>query len=116
MQYMMLIYVDENREAAMSEEEFGRLFAEYEKFDEAVREKGIVLSTAALQPTSTATTVQVRDGKTITMDGPYAEAKEHLGGYYMLECADLDEALQWAAKIPDAAHGTIEVRPKMVFG
>lgn len=70
----------------------------------------------ALQLTSTATCVRVRGGKTETMDGPFAETKEHLGGYYLLECSDLDEALKWAAQIPGAAYGTIEVRPLVVWG
>ena len=69
----------------------------------------------ALQPTTTATSVRVRDGKTITTDGPFAETKEQLGGYYLLDCKDLDEALEFAAKIPGAKIGSIEVRPVMVF-
>ncbi len=116
MQYMMLIYVDETIESQRSEEEYAQLFADYEKFDAEVKARNAAISAAALQPTSTATTVRVRDGKTVTTDGPFAETKEQLGGYYLLECSDLDEAIELAAMIPDARHGTIEIRPKMVFG
>ena len=76
---------------------------------------GVLGGGNALEPVSTATSLQVRSGKTALVDGPFAETKEQLGGYYMLECKDLDEALHWAAKIPTARYGTIEVRPVMVF-
>ena len=82
----------------------------------AVRERGErARASGALQPISTATTVRVRDGKTQTTDGPFAETKEQLGGYYLLNCKDLDEAIEYAAKIPSAVHGTIEIRPIMKF-
>ncbi len=115
MQYMLMIYVDEAMEESRSPEEFQKLFDEYTRFDEEVKAKNKAISAAALQPTSTATTVRVRDGRVITTDGPFAETKEQFGGYYMLECEDLDEAIELAAKIPDAKHGTIEIRPKMVW-
>ena len=116
MQYMMLIYVNEVQDAARSKEEQEAVFAEYTGFDEQVKAKGIALSAAALHPTTAATSVRVRDGKVLTMDGPFAETKEQLGGYYLLECEDLDEAIEWASKIPDARIGTIEIRPKFTFG
>ena len=115
MQYMMLIYVNESLEGERSEEDFNKLYQEYVAFDEKVKAMGKVKSTAALQPTSTATTVRVRDGKPVITDGPFAETKEALGGYYLLECDDLDEAIELAAQIPDAKYGTIEIRPKMTF-
>jgi hypothetical protein len=115
MQYMLLIYVDEVLESERSEEAFNQIFQEYEVFDEQAKAKKAVLSAAALQPSSMATTVRVREGKTLITDGPFAEAKEQMGGFYMMECANLDEAIEWASKIPDAKYGTIEIRPKMVF-
>ena len=116
MQYMMLIYVNEEIEEARSEEEFNALFQAYTRFDEEGKALNKIVSAAALQPTATATSLRIRDGKVLTTDGPFAETKEQLGGYYILDCEDLDEALEWAAKIPDAANGTIEIRPKMVWG
>ena len=86
-------------------------FAEYEKFTSHVRERGVMLAGEALQPVATATTVRVVDGKTLTTDGPFAETKETLGGFYLVEAADLDEAIGFAAMIPGAKHGSIEVRP-----
>lgn len=116
MQYALLIYSDEAVEAAMSEDEMGVMMAQYAAFTQAVRESGVLVDGNPLQPTMTATTVRVRDGRVTPQDGPYAETKEQLGGYYVLECADLDEALAWAAKIPAAASGAVEVRPVFDFG
>jgi hypothetical protein len=90
--------------------------AAYYAFTNDSRAAGVNRGGEALQPTSTATTVRVRDGKTVTTDGPFAETKEQLGGYYLFECKDLDEAIQWAAKIPGAKFGSIEVRPIWEFG
>lgn len=90
--------------------------AAYFAFTNETREAGVYVGGEALQPTATATTVQVRDGKTLTTDGPFAETKEQMGGYYMIDVENLDEAIQWAAKIPGAAHGSIEVRPILEFG
>jgi hypothetical protein len=87
----------------------------YNAFTTEVRAKGILLGSNALHPTTMATTVRVRDGKTLVSDGPFAETKEALGGYYMLNCKDLDEALAYAAKIPGAKDGSVEVRPIMEF-
>ncbi len=87
----------------------------YFAFTNEVRDAGVMVAGDALQPTATATTITVRDGKSQITDGPFAETKEQLGGYYLLDCKDLDEALSYAAKIPSAAYGRIEVRPIMVF-
>lgn len=111
MKYLMLIYGDEAAEAAMSEEELGQVFGAYGAFEQELGPTGKRLGGEALQPTQTATCVRVRNGDRSLTDGPYAETKEQLGGFYLLECENLDEALDWAAKIPGASHGTVEVRP-----
>ena len=116
MRYLLLIYGDETIYDRMSPEEVGAVIGEYNAFTDEVRARGVYLGGEALQPTSTATTVRVRDGETLTTDGPFAETKEQLGGYYLLDCRDLDEALEFAAKIPDARNGSVEVRPIMEFG
>jgi hypothetical protein len=87
----------------------------YRAYTEALRQAGVMIGGAALQPPPTGTTIRQRDGKRHVQDGPYAEAKEQLGGYYVVEVASLDEALEWAARIPSARLGSIEVRPVMVF-
>jgi len=110
-QYMLLIFDDERVWGELSEEERGRLYAEYGTFTNELREAGALLTADQLQPSTTATLVQVRDGETLTTDGPFAETKEQLGGYYLIEAESLDEAIEWAAKIPSARGGTIEVRP-----
>jgi hypothetical protein len=91
------------------------MMAAYGAVGEAMQEAGVILGGEGLQPTSTATTVKVRDGETLTTDGPFAETREQLGGYYLLECKDLDDAIGWAARIPGAQHGSIEVRPVMDY-
>ena len=111
MQYMLLIFDDERVWGELSEEERGRLYAEYGTFTNELREAGALVTADQLQPSTTATLVQVRDGETLTTDGPFAETKEQLGGYYLIEADSLDEAIEWAAKIPSARGGTIEVRP-----
>lgn len=116
MQYMMLIYSDETAEASMTEEELGAMMAQYSDFTREVRERGAFVYGEPLQPTATATTVRLREGRVMPQDGPYAETKEQLGGFYILECADLDEAITLAAKIPAAQHGAIEIRPVTVYG
>lgn len=115
MQYLCLIYDDENRMRTMSEEARNQIMGAYWKFTEDVKTAGVLVAGEALQPTASATSVRVRGGKAATTDGPFAETKEQLGGFYLLDCKDLDEATKWAAQIPTAAHGTIEVRPVMVF-
>ncbi len=118
MKYLALIYSDESNDAGNSDmsTEQGRAYIQsYFDFGAAGAEAGKVLGGDALHPVSTATSVQVRDGQVITTDGPFAETKEQLGGYYLLDCDNLDEAISWAARIPAATHGTIEVRPLMDF-
>ncbi len=112
MQYMALIYTD----PAMTPEMGANMNEAYFAFTQRAREAGVMKAGDALQPTTTATSVRVRNGKTEMMDGPFAETKEHLGGYYLFDCADLDEAVKWAARIPGAAYGTVEVRPLVVWG
>ncbi len=116
MKYLAMIYQDDQIEAARTPQEFPAMMAAYNKFTNDVKAAGVYLGGDALQPGSTATTVRVRNGKVQTTDGPFAETKEQLGGYYLLDCNDLDEALKWAAQIPHAAICAIEVRPIMVFG
>jgi len=111
MQYMALIYSRPGTEADYD----GDFMADYGVFTQEAVAAGVFKAGDALMPVSDASSVRVRDGKTRITDGPFAETKEDLGGYYLLECADLDDALKWAAKIPTAKHGTIEVRPVMVF-
>jgi hypothetical protein len=116
MQYLMLIYSSETADADLSPERQQAMFAGYGAFTREVKEAGVMVAGDALERTAQATTVRVRDGKTLTTDGPFAETKEQLGGYYLLECADLDEAIAYAAKIPHAALGSIEIRPIMQIG
>jgi len=115
MRYMCLIYADEAGMPAQGSPEVETLMGEYYAYSEAVNKSGVFKGGDALLPTATATTVRVRDGKTMTTDGPFAETKEQLGGFYILDCKDLDEAIAWAAKIPDARRGSIEVRPLWEF-
>ena len=110
MQYLLLIYGDQNGWESMSEEERGQVFQAYGTFTEELEKSGAMVGGNALQPTETATTVRVRNDETLTTDGPFAETKEQLGGYYLLDCKDLDDALNWAARIPEAKTGSIEVR------
>ena len=113
MRYMMLVYSTEGPDG-LPAEEAQRIRAGHQKvMDEATR-KGVLIGAEPLAPTSTATTVRVHDGKTLVTDGPFAETKEHLAGYYIIECENLDEAIEWAAQIPTACQGTqgcIEIRP-----
>ena len=115
MQYMLLIYDEESVWTGMSEEEQNKVMGEYFAYTEALRESGKYVAGDALQPIKTAKTVQVRDGEALTTDGPFAETKEQLGGYYLVDVDSEDEALEWAAKIPSARYGKIEVRPVVVF-
>ena len=113
MQYALLIYENESRWNTTSEAEQKAMFAEYRAFTESIAKSGHYKGGEALQPTPTATTVRVRDGKTLSTDGPFAETKEQLGGFYLVEAQDLDEATALAARIPGARIGSIEVRPIM---
>lgn len=109
MQYMLLIY--NNEKNRMDDVTMSAMMADYMSFTESIVKAGKFKAGDRLQPTSTATTVQVRNGKTITTDGPFAETKEQLGGYYLIDAIDLDDALTIAARIPGARHGSVEVRP-----
>ena len=111
MQYMLLIYDDEQAWAGMDEAQRGQVFQAYGAYTEDMREKGVFVAGDALQPTSTATTVRERNGDRLVTDGPFAETKEQLGGYYVIEVEALYDALDWAARIPSAKLGSIEVRP-----
>jgi hypothetical protein len=111
MQYMILIYEDEKQFASLPEAEMNRVFAEYMQYSKDLAAAGVLKGGAALQPIATATTVRVRGGKAATTDGPFAETKEQLGGYYILDVPNLDEAIKWAVKCPGAPTGSIEVRP-----
>lgn len=113
MKYMLLIYEDEQGWSKLTEQEQQQMFGEYMQFTEQVRAAGQYIAAAPLQPTSTATSVRVRTGKRLVTDGPFAETREQLGGYYLVDAKDLDEAIGLAARIPSARHGTIEVRPVM---
>lgn len=116
MKYLCLIYDEEKKMAGMSKEEGDAFMGEYFAFTEGIKKSGHFLGGEALQPVATATTVRVRNGKMSTTDGPFAETKEQLGGFYFIEAKDLNDALQVAAKIPSARFGTIEVRPVVDFG
>jgi hypothetical protein len=111
MKYLCLIYDDEKKFATMSKEEGEAFMGEYFAFTEGIKQSGHYLGGNALKPVSTATTVRTRGGKLSTTDGPFAETKEQLGGYYLIEARDLNDALQVAAKIPSVRTGSIEVRP-----
>lgn len=115
MKYLLTIYADESGWNDVTPEQSGQIMAAYEAFGRAATEAGVMLGGEGLQPTNTATTVRVRDGETVTSDGPFAETREQLGGYYLLDCRDLDDAIGWAARIPGAQHGSIEVRPVMDY-
>ncbi len=115
MQYMLLIYSADSAAPVPETREFGDMMQGYGAFTQEVKEAGVMKGGDALQPVATATTVRVRDGATETTDGPFAETKEQLGGFYILDCEDLDEAIEYAAKIPSAKFGCIEIRPVMVF-
>jgi hypothetical protein len=111
MQYMLLIYGDEAAWNARTDADLDALNEGYSGLTRDLRAAGRLAGAGELQPTGTATTVRVRTGDTIVSDGPFAETKEVLGGYYLIESESLDEAIQWAERIPDARGGTIEIRP-----
>ena len=113
MRYALLIYANEQEWADQPEEQSQAQFQEYMAFTKDIVDRGIQKAGEALQPTATATTVRVRDGETLTTDGPFAETKEQLGGFYIVEAKDLDEAIELATRIPDVRRGSIEIRPIM---
>ena len=113
MKYIALIYVNQDDGPAPDSPEFLPALAAYKAATERFAKDGVLVAADALEHVSTATTVRVRGGRTETMDGPFAESKEQLAGYYLFDCASLDDALKYAAMIPGAAHGAVEVRPIM---
>ena len=113
MKYLLLIYENEKSFAGLGEAEQGRIFEEYMTYTKGIKKSGNYIGGEALQPIADATTVRVKNDKTITTDGPFAETREQLGGFYLVEAKDLDEAIKLAAGIPDARMGSIEVRPIM---
>ena len=115
MQYLLMIYRNEAEMSAVSAAEGQKMMKEYETFTQSIIQSGNFKAGDRLQPASTATTVRVRDGKILTTDGPFAETREQLGGYYLVEAKDLDTALGIAARIPGAKDGSIEVRPIWVY-
>jgi hypothetical protein len=115
MRYLLTIYGDESGWNDVTPEQAQEIMAAYGAFGEAAEKAGVLLGGEGLQPTSTATTVRVRNDEAITTDGPFAETREQLGGYYLLDCKDLDEAIGWAARIPGAQQGSVEVRPVMDY-
>ena len=113
MQYLLLIY---SAEADDANQDQAKIMADYGAFTQGIIQSGAFKSADRLKPVADATTVRVRDGKTMTTDGPFAETREQLGGYYLVEAKDLDEAVGIAAKVPTAKHGSIEVRPVWSMG
>ncbi len=115
MQYMCLIYSTPESGPAPGTPEFGPYIQRYQEFTKMLQEKGAFVSGDALQPVTTATTVTRENGSIETTDGPFAETKEQLGGYYLIDCETLDDAIEHAAQIPTAEHGRIEIRPVVTF-
>jgi hypothetical protein len=115
MKYLCLIYDEEKKLGAMSKADNDTMMSEYFAFTEGIRKSGHYVSGEALQPVQTATTVRIRQGKMSSTDGPFAETKEQLGGFYLISARDLDDAIQVATKIPSARYGSIEVRPVVDF-
>ena len=115
MKYLLSIYGDESTWDSITPEQAQETMDAYYAFGREAEERGAYLAGEGLQPTATATTVRVRNGERLITDGPFAETKEQLGGFYLLECKDLDEAIELAAKIPGAKSGSVEVRPVMNY-
>jgi hypothetical protein len=111
MQYILLIYGNEAAMQSATESQVAQMVAAYGAYSEALKKAGVIVGGERLKPVSSATTVRVTGGKTEVLNGPYAETKEQLGGYYLIDVPDLDAALSWAARCPGASAGTIEVRP-----
>ena len=116
MRYIALLYGEPDAGPAPGTPEFMQMLGEFESATAAMAEAGVLVDSSPLQPPQTATTVRVRNGEAQLSDGPFAEIKEQLGGYYILDCADLDVALRYAAMIPSAKYGSVEVWPAMVMG
>jgi hypothetical protein len=111
MQYLLMLYTNEAGWDVLTEAQQTQGIAAYAAYTEALQKAGALKGSNRLRPTSTATTVRIADGKSQVLDGPFADSKEQLGGYYLIEAADLDAAIAWAARCPAAGHGVIEVRP-----
>ena len=116
MRYMCLLYGEVGAGPAPGTPEFLEMLGEFQTATTAMRDAGVLVDSSPLMPSETARTVRVREGEMLLTDGPFAEIKEHLGGYYVLDCDSIDEAAKWAATIPSAKYGSIEVRPLMVVG
>ena len=116
MKYIALLYGEPNAGPMPGTPEFMKMLGEFESATAAMADAGVLVDSSPLQPAQTATTVRVRDGEAQLSDGPFAEIREQLGGYYILDCEDLDTALRYAAMIPSARYGSVEVRPLMVIG
>jgi hypothetical protein len=115
MKYLLAIYSDEDARRGMTEADFSALSNEYWKYSEELEKSGLGRGGEGLEPVSTATTVRVRNGETQITDGPFAETKETLAGFYLVDTGTLDEAIDWASRIPGARIGSVEVRPVMTF-
>jgi hypothetical protein len=109
--YLLAIYADEAEWGALSDDDRQAMYVEYARFAEDMGRRGMMIDGAELRPTAAATTVRVRDGRTLVTDGPFAETKEQLGGYFVVECDSIDDAIEAAGQMPTARHGCIEVRP-----
>jgi hypothetical protein len=115
MKYAFTIYRDESQMETATPEQMQEMSRAYRDVTEEMQQKGVLLAGDGLYPTATATTIRVRDGHRDVTDGPFAETKEQLGGFYVLDCGDLDEAIEWAAKIPGSQIGSVEIRPVLVY-
>ena len=115
MKYLLLIYSEPAGGEAPPQDQLDAEMAEWFAYDEAIRKSGVYVDGNALEPTQTATTLRLKDGERVVTDGPFAETREVLGGYYLVDVPDLDTALDWAAKCPGAKYGSMEIRPIMVF-
>ena len=115
MKYLALIYAEDKANPQPNTPEFGKMIAGYQAASKKYEEDGVVLGGEALQPVETATSIRIRNGKTELMDGPFAETKEQLGGFYLFECDTLDDAIKYAEMIPSAEYGTVEVRPVQTY-
>lgn len=111
MQYLLILYVNENGWNSLTPEQQQQGAAAYKAYTEALQKSGALKGSNRLQPTASATTVRIANGKSQVLDGPYAETKEQLAGYYLIEAPDLDGAISWANRCPTASHGVVEVRP-----
>jgi len=116
MQYLLMLHLDESAWPKMTPEQQQQGMAAYKAYTEALMNAGALVGANRLQPSSTATRVRVADGKPVVQDGPFAETKEQVAGYYLIEAPDLDAALKWAARCPASGHGVVEVRPVWAMG